>query len=190
MNELKIGFIGCGRHAGLRIYPSLELAGLKLVATCDFDSGRAEKYAQRWGAARSYTDHRTMCDKEELDAILLVTGPQGHFELGKNLVEMGYPVWMEKPPAPTASQTEELAETAEKNEQHVQVGFNYRYTAGVQRAKKKIKEGEFGKPFAVAVRWWLGAQDGEHFLHHYLCHAVDLLSYLAGPLRNIHTRKI
>ena len=49
MEAFRVGFIGCGRHAGNLNYPSLELAGLQLMATCDLDAGRAEEYARRWG---------------------------------------------------------------------------------------------------------------------------------------------
>ena len=163
--RVRVGFVGCGRHGGERIYPSLELAGIDLVATCDLDRERAERYARRFGAESVYTDYRAMCDAEDLEAVLVVTGPQGHFEVGRELVAMGYPVWMEKPPAPTAGQAEELAAAAAEAGVHVQVGFNYRYSAGVRRARSLIDGGQFAPPRMVSVRWWLGgAEDGDEFL--------------------------
>ena len=41
--RVRVGFVGCGRHGGERIYPSLELAGIELVAACDLDRERAER---------------------------------------------------------------------------------------------------------------------------------------------------
>ena len=114
----------------------------------------------------------------------------GHYELGKAVVSRGYPVWMEKPPAPTAAHSDEVAEAAAEAGQHVQIGYNYRYTVGVRKAKELIDSGQFEPPKIVAVQWWLGEVDGYNYLQHYLCHAVDLLQYLAGPLQNMHSRKV
>ena len=186
--NLRVGFIGCGRHAGERIYPSLALAGIDLVATCDL--ARAREYAGRFGAANSYTDYRQMCDAEDLDALMLVVGPVGHYQVGMDLLDLGYPIWMEKPPAPSADDAERLAVASADTGVHVQVGFNYRYTIGVRRAHSLIANGEFRPPRVVAVRWWLGGpEDGDPFLQHYVVHAVDLLGYLAGGIGNPEVRK-
>ena len=186
----RVGFIGCGRHAGERIYPSLAPAGIELVATCDLELSRAEEYAGRFGAARAYDDYRRMCEQEELDAVCLVVGPEGHFRVALDLLDSGYPIWMEKPPAPTASEAEQLAEAVAAVGVHVQVGFNYRYTIGVRRAKSLIAGGQFAQPRLISLRWWLGGpHDGDHFLQHYVVHAVDLLGHLAGGLSRPDVRK-
>jgi len=39
--NLRVGFIGCGRHATKMLYPSLHLARLELVAVCDIDELKA-----------------------------------------------------------------------------------------------------------------------------------------------------
>lgn len=193
-SPLRIGFVGCGRHGAERIYPSLSSAGLQLIATCDLDRERAKLYARRFAPEgrqipTDYSDHREMCESEELDAVLVVTGPQGHYQITREIVEVGLPVWEEKPPAPTAAQALDVAVVAEKAGVHVQVGFNYRYTAGVRRARALIDSGKFSTPRSVAVRWWLGDRDGSHYVEHYLCHAIDLLAYLTGGLDGMHVHK-
>ena len=35
--KARVGFIGCGRHSGLRLYTGLAGAGLELIAVCDQD---------------------------------------------------------------------------------------------------------------------------------------------------------
>ena len=47
MEALRVGFIGCGSHSGLRLYPGLEEAGLELVAVCDLDQEKARSRAAR-----------------------------------------------------------------------------------------------------------------------------------------------
>lgn len=41
MEPLRVGFVGCGRHATKMLYPSLHLARMDLVAVCDMDQAAA-----------------------------------------------------------------------------------------------------------------------------------------------------
>jgi len=131
MEPLRVAFIGCGRHSGLRPYPGLADAGLELVAVCDLDQEKAQARAAQYGARHVYADHETMCRQQQLDAVLVVTGPQGHYELTKSLLRLGHHVWTEKPCAVTSAEADELVELSERAGRHVQTGFNYRYGMGV-----------------------------------------------------------
>ena len=55
MERLRIGFIGCGRHATKALYPSLRYAGIDLAAVCDIDENAARRNARWFGAERTYT---------------------------------------------------------------------------------------------------------------------------------------
>lgn len=178
METLRVGFIGCGRHSGLRLYPGLEEAGLELVAICDTDVPKATERARQYGVDHVYTDWRQMCDAQSLEAVLIVTGAEGHFALSKQIMEAGYPVFMEKPAAPSSAQATELAQVSASTGKHAQVGFNYRYAMGTQRAVSLMEQGRFAKPAMVSVRWWLGEPDTARFMLHYAVHAIDLLNYL------------
>ena len=195
MDKLRIGFIGCGRHSGSRLYPGLRGAGLELVAVCDRDEEKAQARAAQYNVKHVYTDHEAMCREHKLDAVLVVTGPRGHYELTKSLLGLGHHVWTEKPCAETTAQADELAELAERTGRHVQTGFNHRYSIGIQKALRLIEEGRFAQPTMVSVRWWLGEPDRTRFMQHYVCHGVDLLHYLTpgglthcDPAKDMHVR--
>lgn len=178
VDAFRVGFVGCGRHSGMRIYPALQPAGIELVAVCDADEQKAMARAAQYNVAAVYTDVAQMCAGEKLDAVLVVTGPAGHYEVGKWLLESGYHVWSEKPCAVTSAQADDLARVAAATKRHFQVGFNYRYAMGVHQAVELIKLGKFATPAMTSVRWWLGEPDTTRFMQHYVCHAVDLLHYL------------
>lgn len=189
MDKLRVGFIGCGRHSGMRLYPSLKAAGLDLVSVCDSDLEKARARASEYGVGKVYADWETMCAENRLDAVLIVTGPKGHEKLASALLKAGYSVWMEKPCAETAAGADALAEVARQSARHAQIGFNYRYTMGVQRCAELIRTGRFAAPATVSVRWWLGEPDTRRFMLHYVCHAVDLLHYLTpGGLTHLNPR--
>lgn len=180
MEKIKVGMIGCGGHSGANICPALSPAGLELIAVCDKVWATAEARAKQYNIKKFYTDYREMCDSEEIDAVLVVIGPEAHYELAIPLVQRGYHVWIEKPCSATAAQAEEMVQAAEEAGRMIQVGFNYRYTVGIQKAMSLIQNGQFARPGMIEVHWWLGDYDIMLLLHHYMVHAVDLVRYVAG----------
>jgi predicted dehydrogenase len=115
-----------------------------------------------------------------MDAVLVTVGPQVHYEYAIALVESGYHVWTEKPCSATPAQADEMVEAAQRTGKIIQTGFNYRYTMGIRKALSLVQSGRFATPGLVTVHWWLGHPEPDHFWHHYMVHAVDLLGYLAG----------
>ena len=134
--------------------------------------------ANEYHVADVFHDPVRMCREADLDAVLIVAGPRGHYEVGRSIIPLGKPVWMEKPCAENAGQAEELSDLARKAGSHVQVGFNYRYASGIRKARDMIDSGSFASPAMISVRWWLGESDTGRFMLHYACHAVDLLHSL------------
>ena len=188
--NIKVGFIGCGRHSGLRLYPGMEEAGLDLIAVCDADPIKAQQRATRYAVPNVYSDWQAMCDNQSLDAVLAVTGPAGHYELGTQLLERGYHLFTEKPCSVTSDQADHLVQCAEASGKHMQIGFNYRYTMGVQRAVSMIENQQFADPAVISVRWWLGEPDTQRFMQHYVCHGLDLLHYVTpGGLTHLDPQK-
>ena len=90
VKPLRVGFIGCGRHATKMLYPSLHLARIELAAVCDIDEVKARRNARWFGADGVYTDHRRMLEKESLDAVLICTGPKTHTPLALDCIEHGF----------------------------------------------------------------------------------------------------
>ena len=178
MNRLRVGFVGAGAHSGGKLYPALRQAGLDLVAVCARHAEHARARAAEYNLDRYYSDYRQMCEREQLDAVLVCVGPQAHYELGLDLLQRGYHVWTEKPAAATSAQAYALAAAAKAAGRVYQIGFNYRYTLGIRKVRALIEAGRFAPPALVAVRWWLGQPDPAFFALHYVVHAIDLLQYL------------
>ena len=72
--EIRAGFIGCGSHSYRHIYPTFQFAPVSLAATCDLDIGKVRAFAAKFGAKSAYDDYRVMLEREELDAVFVVTG--------------------------------------------------------------------------------------------------------------------
>lgn len=133
--EIRAGFIGCGSHSFRNIYPTFQFAPVKLVAVCDLDLEKAEAYRIEFGGERAYANHVEMLEKEQLDAVFIVTGynAQGrplYPNLAIDCLTAGVHVWIEKPPAASCYEIERMMDAAERNSRTVGVGLKKNVLSG------------------------------------------------------------
>ncbi|MDM7915328.1 MAG: Gfo/Idh/MocA family oxidoreductase, partial [Candidatus Eisenbacteria bacterium] len=119
MPAKRIVIIGTGEHSALyhgsalRSYAGMRPGELELAAVCDFDEARAKDYATRFGFARTYVDFRAMIERERPDGIVAVTPIARTAAIAEELLGLGIPVVIEKPPGETSADTLRLLEAAE-----------------------------------------------------------------------------
>jgi len=66
---VRVGLIGCGRHASFCIHPSLPyLPQIAVVAVCDLDESRAKSTAGRLGVPAVYTQTGRMLAEQQPEA--------------------------------------------------------------------------------------------------------------------------
>jgi myo-inositol 2-dehydrogenase / D-chiro-inositol 1-dehydrogenase len=141
----KICTIGCGQlansHHGpayahyVRLHPDTELA-----ACSDLDESRAATFAARFGFKRAYTDPIQMLEKEKPQAVCLLVPPAVTTPLSCQILMMGYPLLIEKPPGLTADHTDQIIAAARISGTPNQVAFNRRYTPLVALLKDLIQQ--------------------------------------------------
>jgi len=149
--RLKVCLVGCGGHAFRNILPALNYLPVDLVATCDIDVGRAEAYARTFGAEHSFSSYEDMlawAPGAGVEAVLLVLGfsdglPQ-YRDFAIAAMERGLHVWMEKPPAATATEVEHMLATQQRTGRTVQVGYKHYFFPALVKAKEIIDSPEFG----------------------------------------------
>ena len=132
----KIGFVGCGGHATGSLYPMIHLIPeIDLVAVCDLKEELAKRNARNFGARRWYTDLDKMFSEEELDGVIICGPPKMHCEIGKQCLEAGLPIFVEKPSAISYKEAIDLANYSEKKNLFGGVAFMKRYSTGYRMAR-------------------------------------------------------
>ncbi len=201
--NLRIGFVGCGAHATRSIYPSLYHAPVDLVAVCDLVEDRAKATARAFGGQRWYTDYHSMLEKEELDALFVVVGPDAHPVITKDALKRGLHVFVEKPHCRTIAQGEELVEASRSAEKSVMVAFKKRFCPTYVRAHEIVNSEEFGNPTSINARLglWIDrerlaeapstvtdALEDRFFmlLLDYFIHHLDLLRFFMGDVEELY----
>ncbi len=135
----KILLSGIGRWGAnhLRVLQSLPIE----LFVADFDEARLE--ATGLPATHRSTDPRAFYD--QIDAAVVVTPAQAHFEACQELLERGKDVFVEKPITVTSGEARTLAELAQKNERILQVGHIFRFDPASLWLRNAVAEGKFGR---------------------------------------------
>jgi predicted dehydrogenase len=195
-HTVRIGFVGCGRQASASWYPNFAtIPELELMACCDLQAELARRNAHYFGARRWYTDLGEMIAKEELDAVMVVGPPLMHYECGKQVLEAGLHLMMEKPAALRTEQARELVNLAESRGVITQIGHNMRHAPGVRKFAELMATPEFGKLLYLESRYfmpspmWHETADvriGWNYMIFQAVHAVDLARHLAGEIESVY----
>lgn len=179
----RLATIGCGEHATTSHGPALALyaarhPGTDLLACCDLDPGKAERYRARFGFAHAYTDLRQMLDTERPDAVSLVAPVERTCELACLILEWGFPLLMEKPPGRTVAEVNQMIAAA-GGVAH-QVALNRRFAPLLQELKREV--GAHVAPADVQHLHYEMTRVGrrEPDFSTTAIHGIDAVRYLAG----------
>jgi len=190
----RIGIVGAGSLASKQIYPNLAPAGLKLAAVCDLERDKAEaKVAQYGGTA--YDDIERMLAEAGLDGVILCVGPEFHCSGARQILEAGFPVYTEKPPAVCAEDLWPVVETARERGLIAMTAMKKRYAKVYQRAKAFIDTEDFGDPqhlqmLRVSAMRWKNVNPRTDHLLDYGVHNIDLALYLFGTVERVRASSI
>jgi len=193
LRKLRIGFIGAGVRANEAHYPSLaEMDDVEIAAICDLRRDRLVSTAEKYGVKHRYTDYKRMLREIDLDAVYIIMSPELLDPIVTYCLEEGKNVFIEKPPGMSVEETRRWADLARKNDCKTAVGFQRRFHPCVQYAKRILEER--GKIQYCMVtfhkhgewRGYLGRYGGVSLVLDVI-HAVDLLRWIGGEVRRVHS---
>jgi predicted dehydrogenase len=170
-------------HAGLGYWgPNLarnfaELTDLRWL--CDLSPDLLSEVSGRYPDARTTTDFEELLGDPEVDAVSIATPVVTHYDLAKRALLAGKHVFVEKPPAQSSSEAEELVALADERGLVFMPGYLLLYHPGVTKLKELIEDGELGDVLYLygnrqnlgQIRrdenalWSLGAHDLSVMLH-------------------------
>lgn len=136
--KIKVGVIGTGGISGVHFKNLAQVKQTELVGVCDIAPGKAEAVAKERGG-RPYTNFEQMLDKEQPEAVLLLTPQTVRFEPIKACAERGIPMFIEKPPAKNMDEARKISAVIRQHNLLTEVGFVLRFNAAVQKARELLK---------------------------------------------------
>lgn len=124
---MKIATIGAGYFAEFQVEAWKRIREVELVAICDQNPKKSGDMAARHGVDRIYQDYREMLDKESPDVVDIITPPQTHLELCREIASRGIHIICQKPLAPTLQEAREIAGLEAQFGIRIMVHENFRF---------------------------------------------------------------
>lgn len=195
---IKFGLIGCGRISKNHVDAlNNNKDEAVLTAVCDIVLNKAEEAAERYfnkDSVAIYSDYKKMIDECDLDAVAICTESGYHAEHAIHSLNSGLHVLVEKPMALSVSDADKMIGLAKENNLKLGVCHQNRFNPPIQKLRRVIDEGRFGKMVNGTARilWnrnndyykqapWRGtwALDGGTLMNQCI-HNIDLLQWMMG----------
>lgn len=192
----KVLLVGCGEHSSENLIPSLaSIASIAVHGLCDNDAAAAHR-AARWfpGATVHVTEQLDSAQIEPFDAVVVAATPHVHEHVARLALNLGKPVFVEKPPAVRTEELVNLADIARRQRLITCVGHNLRHSDAAIRFRNAVSLPNFGRPVAMEMRYFASKPRGRRwglesplrsFLLSHANHAIDLMIHQMGPIEHV-----
>ncbi len=188
--DLRLGFIGGGRHATANLYPSIALAGGRVVSVATRSAVGAAAVASRFGAERAYGSYEAMLAADALDAVFVSIDPADQAAVTEACLRAGVDVFVEKPLGLTVGESARVADLADARDRRVLVGFMKRFAPAYATIRDLMADRRrFGDPMGFRATFafspWTDQLRDDTFLLFAAIHVVDLVRSLFGEVTEV-----
>lgn len=229
MSKLKFAIIGCGRISHNHIEAlANNIEEAELVAVCDIIAEKMDKnvgeyyehveknrridsenkYIEEIAATKEkvkkYIDYKEMLEKEDIDVVSICTESGYHAKHAIDCLNAGKHVLVEKPMALSSADADKMIRLAKEKKLKLGVCHQNRFNPPIQKLRRAIEEGRFGKIINGTARilWnrndgyykqasWRGTKklDGGTLMNQCI-HNIDLLQWMMGSeVERIHAER-
>lgn len=182
---MKVAIIGLGKVAELHAEALRQRDQHTFTGGWSRSAANTEDFCRRFDGV-AYATVEDLLGDQTVDAVLVATGSDSHFEYAKRSLMAGKHVLLEKPLSPVAAEIRELAKISVAHNRVCMPSHNYVYAETMRRLHAHINAGRLGK----IVSFWalfnkrhdamMGEPDltmRELMVHHAYC----MLYFLGRP---------
>ena len=143
MEKIRLAQIGLGRWGPNLFRNFYDNPNVDFKMVCDTQPGKKAKI-DKFDVAFTL-DPNLIFTAGDIDAVVIATPLETHFELACKALKNGKHVFIEKPVASNLDEARKLADLAENNSLTLMVGHVFLFNAGIRYIKKLIDDGELGR---------------------------------------------
>lgn len=141
---IRLGIIGCGHWGPNHIRIFHQMVNSRVVTCADLDDKRLASVKTLYPDIKVTRNYRDILEDSGIDAVVVATPTNTHFQFTKEALEHGKHVLCEKPLALLPEECLKLKTIANQQKRFLMVGHIFVFNQGIVRLKEYIKLGELG----------------------------------------------
>ncbi|KPL19310.1 MAG: hypothetical protein AMJ92_04020 [candidate division Zixibacteria bacterium SM23_81] len=184
---VRVAVIGAGAWGFNHVRAFDQLTDCHLQMVVDKDDKALARVTTSFRDVKTEKDYRPVVKQKDLDAVVVTTSAESHYEIAKAALTVGKHVLVEKPLVLRSDQGEELVQLAEKNGRVLMVGHLLLYHPGVRKLKEYVDSGELGQIYYMySSRINLGkVRTAENALWSFAPHDISVMLFLTETMPDL-----
>lgn len=145
--KARVGVVGAGTYGSVLInayYGAHKRGEIEFAAIADINPDTLKAMDEKYGI-KGYTDYREMFDKENLDAVAVVTPDFLHEEVVLEAAKHKLHILAQKPLSTDIEQGKRMIQAAEENGVMLYVDFHKRFDPAHIQLRNAIRDGKLGE---------------------------------------------
>src|SRR5262245_33061383 len=197
-----IGIVGCNYGRTVLVPAFREDPRCEVVALAGTDAARTAEFARAVNVPRGVGSWQAVVEERAVAVIAVAVPPDLQPAIAQRALELGKPVFLEKPLAADLAGAQLILESARKRGLPTIVDFNFPELPSWQRAKAILDRGTIGRLQNVVVTWnfeneatrlrlesWkTRGNGGGGLLGNFVSHCFHNLEWLCGPISGLSAR--
>lgn len=182
MYDVNAAIIGFGKWGFNHVNTASKLVKPSRITVCDNNEAAKEKLEKISEDINFTRDIDEIIANPAINAVIVATPAETHFEITKKLLNAGKNVLVEKPITLFSSEAEELMKLAEEKGLVLMVGHVLLYHPAILKIKQMLDDGELGKlQYIYSNRLNLGTiRSEENILWSFAPHDISVIQFLTG----------
>ncbi len=155
----------------------------RLVAFCDIDEGKLQKYGKKFSVTNLFTNIDDMLQAVKPDLVSICTLPQQHYDMVSKAAQFGVKgIFCEKPISTNIEDTKKMIEVCKKNNVVLMINHQRRFDPLMNEIKKTIENNILGYITHTTFYYTAG-------IYNTGTHVIDLLRFFFGDIEWISGEK-
>ena len=199
---IRLGIVGSNYGRTVQLPAFRADPRCQVVALAGSNAGRTAEHARAANVAKGYGDWRALVEDKDVQAVAIATLPSLQVQIAIRALELGKPVFAEKPMASDLAGARAMLRQATLSRLATVIDFNFHQIMAWQRAKQMLDAGAIGALRHVAVHWHVESRaiqtrmrswktvgdDGGGVLGNFISHCFHYLEWFVGPIAGLSAR--
>ena len=200
---IRVGIIGTGLSGTMHVQALANVPGVEVVAVAGTTLEKARAFASEHQIPLFYDSVPRLLVEASVAAIHLCTPPFAREEYAALAAKAGVHVLIEKPMARDLAEADRIIAACRAGGVRLGAQFQMRFMPLPSQIKRDLDEGKLGRIFLADcyAKWWREptyysgsawrgtlAGEGGAVLVNQAIHSIDLLQWLAGPVKRLSAR--